>query len=74
MSVQFCRPVDKFATGPVLPKEVTLSLQIDAPNQQVPFLDRSNGIGFMRVAAWADLESGTAFRPVQIRGNDKIVL
>jgi hypothetical protein len=60
----------QIVTGRVLPKEVTLSLQIDNPSQQVPFLDRSNGIGLMRIVTWTDLESGTAFHPFKVSKKD----
>jgi hypothetical protein len=60
----------QIVTGRVLPKEVTFSLQIDNPSQQVPFLDRSNGIGLMRIVTWTDLESGTAFHPFKVSKKD----
>jgi hypothetical protein len=53
-------------TGWVLPIGVPLTIQIDDPSRQVPFFDRSNGIGFMRIVTWAELESGTAFRAFDI--------
>jgi hypothetical protein len=56
-------PNGQIVTGRVLPTEVVSSIKIDDPSQQVPFLDRSHGIGLMRVVTWAELESGTAFRP-----------
>jgi hypothetical protein len=56
-------PNGQIVTGRVVPIGVKLSMKIDDPNQQVLFLDRSNGIGFLRVVTWVDLEEGSAFQP-----------
>ena len=41
-------------------------LQNDDPENKVLFLDRTNGIGMMRVVSLADLENGTAYASVEV--------
>lgn len=38
-----------------------LEMQVDDPEEQVLFMDNSNGFGLLRVVNWSDLESGAAY-------------
>lgn len=54
-------PNGQIVTGRVIPTGCNIPLKIDSPNEQVPFVDRSFGFGFMRIVTWAELISGEAF-------------
>lgn len=49
-------PNGQVVTGPVLPEDVTIPIKLDDPAQQVPYMDRSNGIGVLRIVTWSELE------------------
>lgn len=52
----------QFVTGRTSPPEMgDFEMHNDDPENKVIFLDRSNGIGVMRVVTWADLASGKAY-------------
>ena len=55
-------PSGQIVTGKVLPKGFDMNLVMNAPNEQVPFMDRSHGFGVMRIVKWSELISGAAFR------------
>ena len=46
-------------------------IQMDSPGEQVPFLDRSHGLGYMRVVTWEDLMSGKVFEKASKKTADK---
>ncbi len=50
-------PNGQLVTGPVFPKGFELPIKLDDPDNQVPYLDRSNGIGVMTVVTWEELEA-----------------
>lgn len=59
-------PNGQFVTGRTTPPEMGgFEMHNDDPDSKVLFLDRSNGMGLLRVVAWADLESGRAFDSAQ---------
>ncbi|MCW6037445.1 hypothetical protein K4A83_14355 [Spirulina subsalsa FACHB-351] len=59
-------PNGQFVTGRTTPPEMgDFEMHNDDPENKVLFLDRSNGIGLMRVVSWADLENGQAFASVR---------
>lgn len=61
----------QFGTGPTTPPEMKgFELANDDPENKVLFLDRTNGIGVMRVVPWADLESGKAYASAQAEGGE----
>lgn len=43
------------------PMGIAFEMKIDSPEQEVVFMDQSNGIGEMRVVTWQDLEDGKVF-------------
>jgi hypothetical protein len=55
----------QFVTGRTIPAEMGgFAMLNDDPENKVYFLDRSNGIGVLRVVPWADLESGQAYASI----------
>lgn len=50
-------PNGQLVTGPVLPSDIRMPLKIANPEDEVPYLDRSNGIGLMRIMTWAELKT-----------------
>ena len=62
-------PNGQFVTGRTTPPEMgEFEMHNDDPDSKVLFLDRSNGIGLLRVVAWADLKSGEAFNSAKRAG------
>lgn len=58
-------PSGQFVTGRTTSPEMgSFELYNDDPENKVLFMDRSNGIGLLRVVAWDDLKSGKAFSSV----------
>jgi hypothetical protein len=55
-------PNGSLVTGQVNPYGMKINMHIDDPELQVLFMDRSSGIGVMRVVTWEELKSGAAFR------------
>ena len=39
------------------PKGFDINLVMNAPNEQVPFMDRSHGFGVMRIVKWCEEDS-----------------
>jgi hypothetical protein len=54
-------PNGYFVTGCTTPDMPGLVMQVDDPEEQVLFMDNSNGFGLLRVVSWSDLESGAAY-------------
>ena len=54
-------PNGMLVTGPVMPQGFKMNITLTDPNVQVPFLDRSNGFGHMRIVTWEELKSGEVF-------------
>lgn len=68
-------PSGQFVTGRTTPPEMGgFEIHNDDPENKVLFLNRSNGLGMLRVVAWADLESGKAFSSVAGIGKDNEAL
>lgn len=55
-------PNGQFVTGCTTPDMPGFNMTIDDPEEQVLFMDNSNGFGHMRVVRWSDLESGAAYK------------
>lgn len=54
-------PNGMLVTGPVMPQGFSMNISITEPDLQVPFLDRSNGFGHMRIVTWEQLKAGEVF-------------
>lgn len=64
-------PSGQFVTGRTTPLEMgNFEMYNDDPENKVLFMDRSNGIGSLRVVAWEDLETGKAFSSVKYPGEE----
>ena len=55
------QPNGQFATGCTTPDMPGFKMLIDDLEEQVLFMDQSNGYSHMRAVRWSDLESGAAY-------------
>lgn len=54
-------PNGQIITGPVMPAGAPMPFKLADPDDQVPFLDRSHGIGVLRLTTWSELQAGALF-------------